>query len=74
MLGLMLLVPECKGRSIVGLCSRVIYWKAMSSFWIWGEMDCLALPLPISLCCLLSALWGTLPFPLYLPFPNLYVS
>lgn len=46
----------------------------MSSFWVWGKMDCLALPLPMSLCCLLSALLGTLPFPSVPPFPQSFIS
>lgn len=44
----------------------------MSSFGIWEKMGCLALPLSSSLCCLLSAFLGTLPFSLvpFFPYPS----
>lgn len=46
----------------------------MSSFWIWGKMDRLALPLPMSLCCLLSALLGNLRFSSVPSFPQPFMS
>lgn len=59
------LLLNAKGSPLYGLCSRVIYWNATSSFGIWGKMVCLAVLLSVS-CCLLSAFLSTpsrcLPF------------
>lgn len=52
-----------------GLCSRVIYWDAMSSFGIWEKTAWLCLSLRFSgTYCLFS--WAPYPFCLYLACPT----
>lgn len=64
------LLLDAKDNSLYGLCGRVIYWDAMSSFGIWEKMDCLALLLSLFFCCLLSALLSIPPAVPSFPHPS----
>lgn len=70
----MLLVTECKDNPLCGLCSRMIYWDAMNSFWTREKIQQSAFASPyISLLLTLLLQTPTLffyTFLLTLPHPH----